>query len=167
MFFLLVFYVLFTMRELKLFCSPTSGAFSSNGSTGQTSLTQEFCFSTPTLIIPNVRCLLAGFPPNPPPTTEEDKAVASARRLEDSPKCHCGEQVVINPQNAIAENTCYHTKFQTRNTSPGHITTSSEKSNSTAITQSSALHCTQMQRRVNGRRKLKPMGRTDRGDGLA
>jgi hypothetical protein len=30
--------------------------------------------------------------------TEDEKAVASARRLEDPPKCHCGEQAVINPR---------------------------------------------------------------------
>jgi len=88
------------MRQLKLFCSPTSGAFSSNGSTGQTSLAQVFCFSTSALSITNMSCLLAGFgPPIPPPMTEEEKAVASARRLEDPPKCHCGEQAVINPRN--------------------------------------------------------------------
>jgi len=57
------FMFLFPMRQLKLFCSPTSGAFSSKGSTGRTSLTQEFRFSTPALIIANVSCLFAGFRP--------------------------------------------------------------------------------------------------------
>jgi hypothetical protein len=34
-------------------------------------------------------------PPNPPPMTDEEKNIATERRLESPPRCDCGDRAMI------------------------------------------------------------------------
>ena len=39
--------------------------------------------------------------PNPPPMTAKEKHLAAVRRLEEPPRCDCGDRAVINPENTL------------------------------------------------------------------
>ena len=79
------------------------GVFSFSGSTVQTSLILGTSFSTIGLEGESpVSASSGGFhPPNPPPMTAKEKHLATVRRLEEPPRCDCGDRAVINPDNTL------------------------------------------------------------------
>ena len=79
------------------------GAFSLSGSMVQTSLILGTSFSMIGLEGDiHVSTSSGGFhPPNPPPMTAKEKHLATVRRLEEPPRCDCGDRAVINPDNTL------------------------------------------------------------------
>ena len=79
-------------------------AFSFSGSMVQTSLTPSTSFSTiggEGDIYGSTSSGGFHLPLTPPPMTAKEKHLATVRRLEKPPLCHCGDLAVINPDNTL------------------------------------------------------------------